>query len=123
MDQIIVRRNRLPELLSNLIANGAKAQNLTRFITTVSDAILNKIMGFTLKTMGPPPGKFVFMILGSEGRHEQTLKTDQDNAIIFEDVDPENEPAVRGYQYQNPVIDDSVHPGSHRPSTRFHWVS
>jgi CBS domain-containing protein len=57
-------------------------------------------MGFTLKTMGPPPGKFVFMILGSEGRHEQTLKTDQDNAIIFEDVDPENEPAVREYFLQ-----------------------
>ena len=97
MDQIIVRHNRLPELLSNLIANGAKAQNLTRFITTVSDAILNKIMGFTLEAMGPPPVKFVFMILGSEGRHEQTLKTDQDNAIIFEDVDPQDEPTVREY--------------------------
>ena len=97
MDQIIYRHHRLPELLRNLITNGAKAQNLTRFITTVSDAILNKIMGFTLEAMGPPPAKFVFMILGSEGRHEQTLKTDQDNAIIFDDVDPKNEPAVRDY--------------------------
>lgn len=97
MDQIIARQRRMPELLRNLITNGAKAQNLTRFITTVSDAILNKIIGFTLETMGPPPAKFVFMILGSEGRLEQTLKTDQDNAIIFEDVDPNSEPAVREY--------------------------
>jgi CBS domain-containing protein len=27
--------------------------------------------------------------MGSEGREEQTLATDQDNAIIYEDVPPE----------------------------------
>ncbi len=97
MDQILAKHRRLPELLRNLITNGAKAQNLTRFITTVSDTILNKIIRFTLEEMPPPPVKFVFMILGSEGRHEQTLKTDQDNAIVYEDVGPKNERTVHEY--------------------------
>jgi CBS domain-containing protein len=45
----------------------------------------------------PPPVKFAWMSLGSQGRKEQLLHTDQDNAIIFEDV-PENQiEEVRAY--------------------------
>jgi CBS domain-containing protein len=36
-------------------------------------------------------------VFGSEGRREQTLQTDQDNAIVFEDVPPELKPAVQKY--------------------------
>jgi CBS domain-containing protein len=97
MSQIIERNRRMPQLLRSLITSGAKAQNLTRFITAVSDAILKKIMAFTLDDLGQPPVPFVFMIMGSEGRHEQTLKTDQDNAIVYENVDKKDEPAVREY--------------------------
>jgi CBS domain-containing protein len=37
------------------------------------------------------------MIVGSEGRREQTLKTDQDNAIVYEDFPGKTEETVRGY--------------------------
>ena len=37
------------------------------------------------------------MVMGSEGRKEQTLKTDQDNAIIFEDVNEEELESVNAY--------------------------
>ena len=86
INQIVQIQKQVPHLIQTLINTGAKARNVTRFLTTVSDAILQKIIEFTLAEFGPPPVKFVFMILGSEGRMEQTLKTDQDNAIVFEDV-------------------------------------
>ncbi|KPJ74419.1 MAG: hypothetical protein AMJ54_17070 [Deltaproteobacteria bacterium SG8_13] len=86
IDEVVAEHNHLPQLIRTLVTSGAKADNLTHFITTVSDAILKKVMGFTLDAMGEPPAKFAFMIMGSEGRGEQTLKTDQDNAIVFEDV-------------------------------------
>jgi CBS domain-containing protein len=86
INQIVQIHQQVPRLIQSLISTGAKAQNVTRFLTTVSDAILQKIIGFALDEFGPPPVKFVFMILGSEGRMEQTLKTDQDNAIVFEDT-------------------------------------
>ncbi|MDK9706878.1 MAG: DUF294 nucleotidyltransferase-like domain-containing protein [Desulforhopalus sp.] len=82
----------LPAVIQTLIAGGAKAKNLNRLITTISDAILQKIIALALKEHGPPPCPFAFMVMGSEGRKEQTLKTDQDNAIIYEDV-PETEAA------------------------------
>jgi CBS domain-containing protein len=97
INQIIQVHRQIPQLIQSLINTGAKAQNITRFLTTVSDAILKKIIGFALDEMGPPPARFVFMILGSEGRKEQTLKTDQDNAIIFEDLPAKDAEAAMAY--------------------------
>jgi CBS domain-containing protein len=84
--EIIQQHHRLPGIVKGLISSGAKARNINRMITTVSDTILKKVMSFVMKEMGQAPVNFAFMILGSEGRGEQTLKTDQDNAIVFEDV-------------------------------------
>jgi len=97
VEQIIEQFYRVPGIVRNLITGGAQAENVTRFITTVSDAMLEKLIGFTLSELGPPPAKFAFLILGSEGRLEQTLKTDQDNAIVFEDVPGDLHDSVRGY--------------------------
>jgi len=97
MTEIIDRYNKLPKQIRSLITGGAKAENLTRFITTVSDTILNKLIKYTIDELGPPPAEFVFMILGSEGRREQTLKTDQDNAIVYEDVPKKDESGVNNY--------------------------
>ena len=97
INQIVQIRQQVPRLIETLINTGAKAKNITRFLTTVSDAILQKIIGFAIDEMGPAPVKFVFMVLGSEGRKEQTLKTDQDNAILFEDVDAKSYKEVMNY--------------------------
>ncbi len=78
---------RLPRILLGPIKNGMKPENLTRLITTFADSILNKIIEFAIEKVGTPPCDFVFIVMGSEGRREQTLKTDQDNAIIFEDIE------------------------------------
>jgi len=88
---------RLPGLVQNLISGGAKAENVTRLIATVSDAILHRLIEIALEQNGPPPVPFVFMIMGSEGRREQTLKTDQDNAIVFQDVPEGQLASVKGY--------------------------
>ncbi len=97
MEEIAQQIQRLPRQVMGLISSGAKARNVNRVITTVSDAVLNKIMGMVLHELAPPPTPFVFMILGSEGRGEQTLKTDQDNAIVFDDVSEADLPEVSNY--------------------------
>ena len=97
IEEIIEQHQRLPGIVKGLISSGATARNISRMITTVSDAILKKVMQFVLKEMPPPPTDFVFLVLGSEGRGEQTLKTDQDNAIIFEDVSDAELPEVSKY--------------------------
>ena len=78
--------SKLEKMLLDPIKNGANTEYITRVITTFSDAIIDKIILFSLEKMGTAPCKFVFLTMGSEGRGEQTLVSDQDNAIIFEDT-------------------------------------
>lgn len=78
--------SRLSELLLEPIKNGSKPEYITKLITSFSDAILDKIIQFAIEALGPPPCKFAFIIMGSEGRDEQTLISDQDNALIYEDL-------------------------------------
>jgi CBS domain-containing protein len=97
LDEIMAQHRRLPGIVKGLISSGATARNINRVITTVSDVILKKIMEMVMREMAPPPTSFSFMIMGSEGRGEQTLKTDQDNAIVFEDVSEAELPEVSQY--------------------------
>jgi CBS domain-containing protein len=97
LDEILVQHRRLPGIVKGLISSGASARNINRVITAVSDGILKKIMEIVMLEMAPPPTSFAFMIMGSEGRGEQTLKTDQDNAIVFEDVSEADLPEVSQY--------------------------
>ncbi|MBR9977151.1 MAG: hypothetical protein KFH87_03600, partial [Bacteroidetes bacterium] len=73
-----------------LIESGAGVRNMMHAMTVVSDAIVHSLIRLAIDEYGPPPVKFVFLAMGSEGRSEQTLVTDQDNAILYEDV-PEGE--------------------------------
>lgn len=97
IEDIFDKQSHLPKLIQSLISSGAKVLNVARIVSVISDAILNRLIGFAIAELGPPPVRFAFMIVGSEGRREQTLKTDQDNAIVFEDPPKETEEAVRGY--------------------------
>ncbi len=90
-DQLINIHSRLPGLLFEPIKNGAQPETLTSLITKVADAVLEKIVGFAVDKAGPPPCRFAFVVMGSEGRNEQTLKTDQDNAIIYEDPEDDQQ--------------------------------
>jgi PAS domain S-box-containing protein len=86
VDDIVYTHKRLPRMAKSLIDSGANAKNMCRIFTAVSDAIVERLIGFAIEELGPPPVAFAFVALGSEGREEQTLVTDQDNAIIYEDV-------------------------------------
>lgn len=78
---------RVPVLVKALIESGDKTGNINRIITAVADAITRRVIQFAIEDLGESPSEFAFIVLGSEGRGEQTLATDQDNAIVFEDVE------------------------------------
>ena len=45
----------------------------------------------------PPPVSFSWLALGSQGRKEQLLFTDQDNAIVFENVPKKDYEVTQAY--------------------------
>ena len=86
VNQLENMHSKMALMLLDPIRNGANPEYITRLITTFSDAILDKVIEFSIAKLGSPPCKFAFMIMGSEGREEQTLISDQDNGIIYEDL-------------------------------------
>ncbi|WP_421939481.1 DUF294 nucleotidyltransferase-like domain-containing protein [Pedobacter sp.] len=88
---------KVPGIVSQLLSRGVHAEIVNEVVTTIADTISTKIIEEVIKRLGPPPAKFVFMVLGSEGRKELSLKTDQDNAIIYEDTSADKRAAVRSY--------------------------
>ncbi len=88
---------RLHLYVNSLIEGGARTSVVTKYITAVSDAISSKIARMVIQDLGVPPVPFTFVAFGSEGRGEQTLLTDQDNAIIYADVEDERKEVVQSY--------------------------
>lgn len=76
---------KINKVIGLLLKEGAKAGNITRIISEINDRLLRRILEITEKQFGNPPANYCWIILGSEGRKEQTFKTDQDNAIIYAD--------------------------------------
>lgn len=90
---IYIRINVIIEMLIN---SGAKSRVVTTLISTFTDNINSKVVQLALETYGEAPCEFCFMAMGSQGRKEQTLTTDQDNGIITSD-DFKNDETGKAY--------------------------
>jgi CBS domain-containing protein len=86
---LYVLAQKIPEVIRGLIKEGAKAGNITQMIAILNDHILERMLTLLEEELGPPPVPYCWLLMGSEGRREQTFKTDQDNAILY--ADPANE--------------------------------
>lgn len=87
----------LNNIIGALLQQGAKASHITRIITEINDRVVRKIIQFAERELGPPPVPYCWLALGSEGRKEQTFRTDQDNALVYADPSSFQENSVRDY--------------------------
>jgi CBS domain-containing protein len=80
-------RARIIQLLQGYLDQNIPMTLITKIITELNDACVTRVIDISLEKMhSPPPVKFSWLALGSQGRDEQFLHTDQDNAIIYENV-------------------------------------
>jgi len=84
VEDIVKGCRRTSATVKALLDSGANPRNVTRLISSVCDAATERFVQLAIEELGPPPARFVFVALGSQGRQEQTLVTDQDNAILYE---------------------------------------
>ncbi len=70
-------------LAHNLLGQGVAANQLTRIVSTLNDRLTERVIELELGRHDIGDIDFCWIALGSEGRLEQTLCTDQDNGIIF----------------------------------------
>lgn len=85
VEGLVPLSKKVNKLVTLLLSEGAKASNIARVISEVHDRLVRKVLEITERKMGLPPVNYCWIVFGSEGRKEQTFRTDQDNAIIYAD--------------------------------------
>ncbi len=71
------------KLVENLTNNGIKIVFIMKLLATINEQIMRRLFELLVPVDIQP--HICLMVLGSEGRGEQILKTDQDNGLIIED--------------------------------------
>lgn len=75
--------------VGSMLQAGARIQDIGRVVAIAHGALLEHLIRDVEEELGPPPCPYAWLVLGSEGRYEQTLRTDQDNALVYADDAPE----------------------------------
>ena len=74
---------RTAPLVKTLMDSSARPRPVTNMLASICDAATARLIQLAIDDLGPPPVPFAFIAMGSQGRQEQTLLTDQDNGIIY----------------------------------------
>lgn len=91
-------RSKIQFLLEGYLKSNIPLTHISNIIFELNDATIKRTITRCLEKMEtPPPVKFAWMSLGSQGRKEQLLNTDQDNALVFEDVPEDKLEETREY--------------------------
>jgi CBS domain-containing protein len=72
-----------------LYRSGLGASQIAQIVSSLNDALVKRLVYLAEQALGPPPTAFAWIVFGSEGRLEQMLLTDQDNALIFSEASVE----------------------------------
>ena len=87
--------DQLASMVEVLLRGNLDAVEIGRIVSTVNDAATVRMIHLAQRelteTLGDPPCPFAWIVHGSEGRREQALLTDQDNAIVYLDATEEAE--------------------------------
>ena len=90
-------RERLSELVQSSITKNIPLTHICMISGEIIFAITKRAIELAILELGSPPTKFAWLSIGSQGRKEQVLLSDQDSFLIFEDVDAGKYRDVRDY--------------------------
>ena len=90
-------REKLSELVQSSITKNIPISHISMISGEIIFAITKRAIELAILELGSPPARFAWLCIGSQGRKEQVLLTDQDSILIFEDVTAEKYRDVKDY--------------------------
>ncbi len=75
-----------PDRLRAVTYHLPDAATVGRVLAAVNDALTVRLLVLSGERLGPAPCAYVWLALGSGGRCEETLGSDQDNAVAYRDA-------------------------------------
>jgi len=81
--------DRVTALVRDLVHAGTSAYDLGQLVAELNDRVVRRVLDLTTVSLreagAEPPVPFCWLAFGSEARREQTLRTDQDNGLLYAD--------------------------------------
>jgi len=85
-------------LAAQLHRQGVASRQLTQMVSHLNDRLAQRLITLSAAAEGIDLHRLCWVALGSEGRHEQTLTSDQDNALVLaDDMDPAESERTRAW--------------------------
>lgn len=94
---------RVTDVVRRLLDEGGRAYDIGQLVAELNDRLVVRVLGLTaaaLEEVGETaPVPYCWLLFGSEARREQTLRTDQDNGLVYANPPADLvEPAARYYR-------------------------
>lgn len=86
---------RVPSAIVPLARAGVDSAHIGVVMATLVDALTERLLALAEQEIGPAPGPYAWLSLGSGGRREQAIRTDQDHAIVYADEVAEHDEQFR----------------------------
>jgi len=74
---------RMTEAAARLLDEGVDALEVTQAVAHVNDVLTSRLLELAQARLGTPPYAYAWLALGSHGRGEQVLSSDQDSALAY----------------------------------------
>ena len=90
-------REKLTDLIQSSIVKNIPLPHIYNISGEIISAIIKRAVELAILDLGSPPARFAWLSIGSQGRKEQLLLTDQDSILVFEDVAADKYRDVKDY--------------------------
>ena len=90
-------RIKLTDFIENSITKNIPLPHIFNISGEITTAIIKRSVEIAILELGSPPARFAWLSVGSQGRKEQLLATDQDSILVFEDVASDKYRDVKDY--------------------------
>ena len=102
LSELAALAGRTTGLVGALVGQGGSADDVGRIVAELNDRIVARVLALTGATLAAAGGDaepvpYCWLLFGSEARREQTLRTDQDNGLVYADPPPEMQAAAAAY--------------------------
>ena len=77
--------NEATRLAGRFVERGSTPAEASSLVTLAADAVARRLCTLAEEELGPPPVEYAFVAVGSQGRREMALASDQDNALVLAD--------------------------------------
>ena len=118
LDTLIGMGPKIDSVLEMMLRQGGPVKQLIELVTELNDRLTLRMLKLVEKEMenkgfGKPPAPYGWLAFGSEGRMEQTLYTDQDNALFFSNPSDRDEAECKTWflRFSEQVVDALVRSG------------